>query len=93
MQEIDKGEEFPLTTGKQLKSFKFIVKQLRRSPQDKGKLVKKLENQEIYKNRNDCKKFLQNCIKSCNHEIVSLSTRKVGLPTQEKKVEIDGKKK
>lgn len=86
MNEIEKGEFFELKTDNQVNAFRFILKELKAYGQlDKGMMVKKLHDEEIYSQRLDCKKFIKNCIKSCNLQIRSESERKIKI-RQEKVV-------
>jgi len=75
---IDHGEFFEISTEERRTAIEIVIKTLRSGPAGKGKLVERLHN-EAYKQRSDCKDFLKNLERSCNHEIYSRDRMNLSL--------------
>lgn len=78
---IEEGEFFPLNSTNRRQAIEMVLGKMQDNPRgviDKGKLVSCLHG-EIYSNRQDCKDFLKNLQRSSNHEVNSLSQRKLVL--------------
>lgn len=80
MKLIDEGEFFQFNTDKQKQAFKNLMKTLRKGKSlDKGRAAKRLHENEIYTQKQDCKDFVKNIIRARNTEVVSVGRRKIAL--------------
>jgi len=82
MEEISQGEFFELNTQNRKEAMKKVLQKLKTGPKDKGNLVTSLLEEEVYKQKKDCKDFLKNCIKCENHPVVETGRREVSLPSE-----------
>lgn len=78
---IDQGEFFEISTEERRAGIEIVIRSLRSGTVGKGRLVEKLY-QEAYKQRSDCKDFLKNLERSCNHEIYSRDRMNLSLGTR-----------
>ena len=82
MEEIEEGEFFPLNTGNRKDAMTKVLKTIKTGPTDIGELVRKIQEDEIYAQRKDCKDFIKNLVKSSNHMVEKQGRRYVKLPNE-----------
>lgn len=86
MQVVEKGEFFPINTENRQEAFEIVAKQLKAGNKDKGSLVRKLEEEEAYSQKQDCKDFIKNLHRCRNIAVESISERKIAFPERTEKV-------
>lgn len=83
IEEIEKGEFYPLTTEKQKKAARKVIKKSRRGKVLKRSVMSKI-HPEHYKNKADAKQFIQNLILSSNHYLASNGREEVVLAKKQR---------
>lgn len=75
MKEISEGDFFELTTDKQVSATRKVIKLIsEENVRDLGLLVQGLSRSDVgYDRKGDCKSFVKNLCRSCNHAVVNVS--------------------
>ena len=85
MKEIEEGEFFDLNTEDRIDAFKLMIRELKegtgRSKTIRD-IVRKMGEEEIYKQKKDRKDFVRNCCKAENHAVEKVGRFKIALETK-----------
>lgn len=82
MQLIEEGDFFKLSTDQQIEAAKEIQRKLRNRSNwtwKKGNAIQYLYEEDIYKQKKDCKDFIKNLVRSSNFEVVSSGRDEIKL--------------
>ena len=80
MQEIEQGEFFRISTEEREQALRTILQELRkRESWTKSAAVQKLYREQLYKQKQDCKDFVKNLVRSENIMVDSFGRSKIGL--------------
>lgn len=82
---INKGEFFPINTSNRKEAFQLVADKLKTGEKDKGYLVATLNQEEIYKQKQDCRDFIKNVCRCRNIGVESVSQRKIAFPEKTRK--------
>lgn len=88
MQVIEEGEFFEINTEERQEAAKTVLKKLRETGTwRKGNAAQRLYEDEVYKQKQDCKDFIKNLIRSENFEVVSVGRSEIGLTGRRKVIQ------
>jgi len=86
MEVVEEGQFFELTSDNRREAIKLVLKTIKSGPTDIGNLVSLLQNEEIYKQKKDCKDFIKNLVNSSNHKVTKQGRRYIKLPNEKEVV-------